>query len=100
MINSIIAFLSSRGNLTVFQCILYFIIGYVMGEYLTWPKMGLMFVVMFGIQFVTRAKGVADGMLFRQMMFDNEMDGIMGTNEVLEKIKEEAKRAKRENDIN
>ena len=59
-----------------------------------------MFLVMFGIQFVTRAKSIADGMVFRQIMFDNEMDNIMGTNEVLEKIKEEAKRAKRENDIN
>ena len=93
-------FLSSRVNLTIFQFLLYFIMGYMMGQYLTWGKMALMFVVMFGIQFVTRAKGVADGMLFRQLMFDNEMDCIMGTNEVLEKIKEEAKRAKRENDIN
>ena len=93
-------FLSSRVNLTIFQFLLYFIMGYIMGQYLTWGKMALMFVVMFGIQFVTRAKGISDGMLFRQLMFDNEMDGIMGTNEVLEKIKEEAKRAKRENDIN
>ena len=93
-------FLSSRVNLTKFQFLLYFIIGYVMGQHLTWGEMALMFVVMFGIQFVTRAKGISDGMLFRQLMFDNEMDNIMGTNEVLEKIKKEAKRAKRENDIN
>ena len=93
-------FLSSRVNLTIFQFLLYFIMGYIMGQYLTWGKMVIMFLVVFGIQFVTRAKGVADGMMFRQLMFDNEMNDIMGTNEVLEKVREEAKRAKKENDIN
>ena len=76
-------FLSSRVNLTIFQFLLYFIMGYIMGQYLTWGKMVIMFLVVFGIQFVARTKGVADGMMFRQIMFDNEMDNIMGTNEVL-----------------
>ena len=93
-------FLSSRINLTIFQFLLYFIMGYIMGQYLTWGKMVIMFLVVFGLQFVARSKGVADGMMFRQIMFDNEMDDIMGTNEVLEKVREEAKRAKKENDIN
>ena len=95
MINNIIAFLSSRGNLTAFQCILYFVVGYVMGEYLTWPKMGLMFVVMFGIQFITRTKAVADGMMFRQMMMDNQVDA----NEIVKMIKKETDRMNKD-DLN
>ena len=88
MIKSIIAFLSSRYNLTIFQCLLYFIVGYVMGEYLTWPKLILMFAVMFMIQFITRTKAVADGMMFRQMMLDNHVDA----NEIVKMIKKEADR--------
>ena len=66
-------FLSSRLNLTIFQCLLYFIIGYIMGEYLSSQKMGIMFVVMFMIQFITRTKAVADGIMFRQIMIENNI---------------------------
>ena len=92
---TIIAFLSSRSNLTIFQCILYFIVGYIMGEYLTWQKMGIMFVVMFLIQFITRTKAVADGMMFRQMMLDSQVDA----NEIVCRMKQEADRLNK-NDLN
>ena len=92
----IINFLGSRLNLTIFQCLLYFIVGYIMGEHLTWPKLGLMFIVMLCIQFITRTKAVADGMKFRQLMTDYEMDA----NDIVQKIKEQAEEAKRNNDIN
>ena len=95
MKQAIINFLSSRFNLTIFQCLLYFIIGYIMGEYLTWPKLGLMFVVMLGIQFITRTKAVADGMVLRQMMTDLDCDA----NEIVRKMKEEADRMNKE-DLN
>ena len=85
MKQAIINFLSNRMNLTIFQCLLYFVIGWVMGEYLTWPKLGLMFVVMFMIQFITRTKAVADGMMFREMMIDLDVDA----NEIVKRIKEE-----------
>ena len=88
----IINFLSNRTNLTLFQCLLYFIIGYVMGEYLTWTKLILMFIMVLGIQFVTRIKAVSDGMVFRQLM---EHHG-MKANEIVQKIKEEADRMKKE----
>ena len=84
----IINFLSSRVNLTIFQCLLYFIVGYIMGEYLAWPKLILMFVVMLGIQFITRTKAVADGMMFREMMIDLDVDA----NEIVRKMKEETDR--------
>ena len=88
MKQAIINFLSNRFNLTIFQCLLYFIIGYVMGEYLTWPKLGLMFVVMLCIQFITRTKAVADGMMFRELMIDLDVDA----NEIIRKMKEETDR--------
>ena len=85
---AIINFMSSRWNLTIFQCVLYFIIGWIMGEHLTWIEMGVMFVVMLGIQFITRTKAVADGMVIRQMMVDNQLSA----NEIIKQMKQEADR--------
>ena len=85
-------FLSNRNNLTLFQCILYGIVGYVMGQHLTWMQLGAMLVVMFGIQFITRTKAVADGMMFRQMMMDNHVDA----NEIVKRIKEETDKMDKE----
>ena len=98
MIKAIINFMSSRWNLTIFQCILYFIIGWIMGEHLTWIEMGVMFVVMFGIQFITRTKAVADGMVFRQIMLDNQVDA----NDIVKKMKQEMDRLNKDdlNDLN
>ena len=89
-------FISNRTNLTIVQCILYLIIGYIMGQHLNLIQMGIMFILLFGIQFVTRTKGVADGMVFRQLMIDHSMKA----NEIVEKIKEQAEKAKRTDDIN
>ena len=88
--NSIINFLSSRANLTIFQCILYLMVGYIMGEYLSWGQMGIMFVLLFGIQFITRTKAVADGMVFRQMMIDSKV----GANEIVRQMKKEMDKMK------
>ena len=95
MKQTIINFLSSRGNLTIAQCILYGIVGYVMGQHLTWIELGVMFVVMYFIQFITRTKAVADGMMFRQIMMDNKVDA----NEIVKKIKKEAERLNKQ-DLN
>ena len=78
-------FLSNKSNLTIFQCLLYFVIGWVMGEYLTWQKLGLMFILLFGIQFITRVKSVSDGMMFGHLMKENNME----TNEILQRMKDE-----------
>ena len=88
MKETIIAFLSNRINLTVFQCLLYFMVGYIMGEHLTWPKLWLMFIIMFLIQFITRTKAVADGMMFRQMMIDLDCDA----NEIARRMKKEVEK--------
>ena len=95
MKNTIINFMSSRINLTIFQCLLYFIVGWVMGEHLTWIELGVMFVVMFLIQFITRTKAVADGMVIRQIMVDNQLSA----NEIIEQMKQEADRLNKD-DLN
>ena len=95
MKQAIINFLSSRFNLTIFQCLLYFIVGYIMGEYLTWPKLGLMFIVMLVIQFITRTKAVADGMVIRQIMVDNQLSA----NEIIDRMKQETDRLNKD-DLN
>ena len=74
MKEAIINFMSSRTNLTIFQCLLYFIIGWMLGDYLTWMQFGIIFVMLLCIQFITRTKAVADGIMFRQIMLDNQVD--------------------------
>ena len=85
-------FLSNRTNLTVVQCMLYLIIGYVMGQHLGWLQLLvmliIMFVLLFGIQFITRIKAVADGMVFHQLIEHHGMDA----NEIVKKMKEEVER--------
>ena len=82
----IVNFLSNRTNLTLVQCMIYLIIGYVMGQYLDWTKMILMFILLLGIQWITRIKAVADGMVFHQLIEHHGMDA----NEIVKRIKEEA----------
>ena len=57
----------------------------MIGEYLTWQKMSIIFVVLFLIQFITRTKAVADGMVIRQIMVDNQLDA----NEIVKIMKKE-----------
>jgi len=83
MKEQLIAFLSSRTNLTVIQCVLYFVIGYIMGQHLNWHQMIIMFLLLFGIQFVTRTKAVADGIMFGHMMKESKMRA----NDIIEHMK-------------
>ena len=90
-------FLSNRTNLTIFQCILYGIIGYIMGSNLTWIQMIILFVILFIIHFITRTKAVADGMVFRQIMIDNAVDA----NEIVRKLRDDMNRmANEDNELN
>jgi len=91
-----ISFLSNRVNITIVQCVLYFIVGYVMGQHLNWIQFIIVFIMILGIQFITRIKATSDGMVFRELMVNHEMKA----NDIVEKIKEQAEEAKRNNDIN
>ena len=85
---TLINFLSNRTNLTLFQCVLYLMIGYIMGQYLTWIELTIVFVLLFGIQFVTRVKAVSDGMVFGHMMKKSNMKA----NEIVERMKQEVEK--------
>jgi uncharacterized protein (DUF433 family) len=58
--------------------------------------MVIVFSLLFTIQFLTRIKAVADGMMFRQLMDDFDLDA----NDIVQKIKEQAQEARKNNDIN
>ena len=92
----LINFLSDRTNLTIFQCVLYFVIGYIMGQYLTWDKMIIMFIVLFGIQFITRTKAVADGIMFGHMMKESKMKA----NDIIEHMKKNIDKINDNKDLN
>ena len=82
----IVNFLSSRTNLTLVQCMLYLIVGYVMGQHLGWLQLLVMLIIMLCIQWITRIKAVADGMVFHQLIEHHGVDA----NEIVKRIKEEA----------
>ena len=91
----LIDFLSNRTNLTLFQCVLYLMIGYIMGQHLTWIELAIVFVLLFGIQFITRVKAVSDGMVFRQLIEHHGMDA----NEIVRRMKDEVDKMNKE-DLN
>ena len=91
----IINFLSNRTNLTLVQYVLYLIIGYIMSQYLDWTKMIIMFILLFGIQWMTRIKAVADGMVFKELIEHHDMNA----NEIVQKMKDEAEKINKE-DLN
>ena len=85
-------FLSSRTNLTIFQCVLYLMIGYIMGQHFSWSELGIVYVLLFGIQFVTRVKAVSDGMVFGHMMKKNNMKA----NEIVERMKKDVEKMEKD----
>jgi pimeloyl-CoA synthetase len=64
--------------------------------YLDWPKVMLMLGTIIGLQFITRIKAVADGMMFRQIMIDNEIDA----NEIIKMMKKESDKARQDKNYN
>ena len=85
-------FLSSRTNLTIFQCVFYLMIGYIMGQHFSWVELGIVFILLFGIQFVTRVKAVSDGMVFGHMMKKNNMKA----NEIVERMKKDVEKMEKD----
>ena len=76
---------------------MYSMIAYIMLQYgMNILEMVIVFSLLFTIQFLTRIKAVADGMMFRQLMDDFDLDA----NDIVQKIKEQAEEARKNNDIN
>ena len=68
IINTITNFLSSKLNLTILQCVLYFILGYMFSDKYEWSQIAIIFVVLLGIQFIKHIKGVSQGMMMFKLM--------------------------------
>ena len=66
-----------------------------MGHHHNWIELGIVYVLLFGIQFVTRVKAVSDGMVFGHMMKKSNMKA----NEIVERMKREVKKMDKE-DLN
>ena len=65
-------FLSDRTNLTVLQCLLYVLMGYITATHLELVQQIIMFVIVFVLQLTTHIKAIADGMVYNQLMNDNK----------------------------
>ena len=97
MITTLKNFVSNRTHLSIIQFLMYSMIAYIMLQYsMSVLEMIIVFSLLLTIQFLTRIKAVADGMMFRQLMTDYEMDA----NDIVQKIKEQAQEARKNNDIN
>ena len=68
MINN---FFSNKTNLTILQFILLSLIAYIMGSHLETGQFVIMLIVVVVLQFITHIKGIADGMLYNQLLNDN-----------------------------
>ena len=66
-----------------------------MGQHFNWIELGIVFILLFGIQFVTRVKAVSDGMVFGHMMKKNNMKA----NEIVERMKKDVEKMDKE-DLN
>ena len=89
-------FISSRNNVTILQCLLYGMMGVILGNVgLSWQEILFICVLMIGIQFITRIKAVADGMVMNQLMNDHSMQA----NDIIQRMKEEADKIKQEDDV-
>jgi len=66
-----------------------------MGQYLDWTKMIIMFILLFGIQWMTRIKAVADGMVFKELIEHHDMNA----NEIVQRMKDEVEKMNKE-DLN
>ena len=86
-------FLSNRTNLTILQCILYFIIGYVMSSHLSWSQLILMYFIMVLIQMITHIKAVADGMLYNELIHNHDI----GLDKLLNKWRKQAEKNAKKN---
>ena len=97
MITTLKNFVSNRTHLSVIQFLMYSMIAYIMLQYsMSILEMIIVFSLLLTIQFLTRIKAVADGMMFRQLMTDFDLDA----NDIVQKIKEQAREARKNNDIN
>ena len=89
--NTLTDFLSNKTNLTILQCILYFVLGYIIYPFFQGLQFFIVFWVILSINFIVHIKAVSTGIMMREMMEEER-------HHMIEFIKELEKESKEEND--
>ena len=84
IINTVTNFLSNKINLTILQCVLYGVLGYLLKGNYNWTQFIIVFVILLGIQFITHVKAVAHGIMMHQMMIEGQHEVL----EIMKKLEE------------
>jgi len=87
--NTLTDFLSNKTNLTILQCILYFILGYIIHDHFTGTQFFIMFITILIINLIVHIKAVNTGMMMREIMEEEHHYMIEFIKELEEEKKEE-----------
>ena len=87
--NTLIDFLSNKTNLTILQCVLYFILGYIIHDHFTGTQFFIMFITILIINLIVHIKAVSTGMIMREIMEEEHHHMTKFIKELNEKSKEE-----------
>ena len=90
--NTLTNFLSNKTNLTILQCVLYFILGYIIHDHFTGTQFFIMFITICIINFIVHIKSVSKGMMMREMMEEERHHMI----EFIKELEEESKKEKKD----
>ena len=85
--NTLTDFLSNKTNLTILQCVLYFILGYIIHDHFTGTQFFIMFITICIINLIVHIKAVNTGMMMREMMEEDRYHMI----EFMKKLERESK---------
>ena len=83
-------FLSNRFNLNLLHIVLYIVIGIALYNSMDWTRILMISSLIIVTNVISHVKGTANGMVYRELMLHHDLQA----NEILEKIREEAERAK------
>ena len=76
VMKTIINFLSNKFNLTVLQCVLYFVLGYMLKDNYSWSQIAIMFIIITLINIIVHVKGVSQGMVMFKLMEEDRHEII------------------------
>ena len=84
-------FLSNRTNLIVLQCMLYFMIGWILQDLISMSTMFVLVILIGLIQFITHIRAVASGMVYIELLKEHNKN----LPKLLKKIRKESQKTNR-----
>ena len=70
LIDMLTNFLSNKINLTILQCSLYLVLGYMLNLHYNWTQLSVVAIVIVLINFITHIKGISHGMFISEIMYE------------------------------